>query len=136
ITYREHIDKAIVPMVMATYSCECDGKNNFNVDDALKTLKGEHSTDVQDNHIEDLKTIISELKNTNLSFTRSIIIFNQSNNDERIWIRLERYDNVKSENLFDMFIRYDPELNSLESLKTLAGKNEKSYISSKKNDVI
>lgn len=103
VSNQYHQDTREQPMTYIAYNCTEKFINTSCVFEILVEMY-----DVPKKYVEDLKTIIDELKNKNLEHTKSITIFSESESVKRIWIKLERQDLV-SDNLIDVYICYYPD---------------------------
>lgn len=118
-TYRLQTDSlantTIQPLVTGTFVIWKE-KNIFdiNLNSKIESLiPDDQANDRMNDRVNDLKLIIEELKHMDLRDVYSIIIFNRSNDETKILIKIDRwfYQQCYYEsrvNLRDMHIRYDP----------------------------
>lgn len=133
-SYRLQSDKpfnhTLLPMVTGSFAI-WRNKKGFNVD-ALGQLKSQFN--ISDEQLNDLKFIIEELKHMDLDKINSITIFDQSEKNTKIWIRIDRWyysmcynDTMPRIGLKDMYVNYgDEQLGISDTLKKSISQEKKS----------
>ncbi len=111
ITYRQTC--FLEPMLTKNYHVSYNEAhktyhNEFDIDDICQYLKEEHQS-----HVDNIRFLLEELKTQDLSHTKSITIYTQTIDQEKLWLKLNRIENESNNpqrKTLDIYVHYNPKI--------------------------